>query len=229
MYPSHLLPALATLVVLAAPLPAADLSGIDRTIAKEPAYKNKPKYCLLVFGLEAKTRVWLVCDGNILYVDRNGNGDLTESGKRVDSAKGNFHVGDITEADGKTKHTRLTVQFFSDPDSAMLSISVGGNRKYYVDSVLVGNRPQDAPIVHFNGPLTLGPLNSFFRVERGTKPSRLYFALGTAGLGKGTFAYTTSYKPDIPEKARPLAEIAFPNKAPGAPPIIVTVDLVPDK
>ena len=28
----------------------ADLTKIDRTIAKEPAYKSKPKYCLLVFG-----------------------------------------------------------------------------------------------------------------------------------------------------------------------------------
>ena len=35
----------------------ADLTKIDRTIAKEPAYKSKPKYCLLVFGPEAKTRV----------------------------------------------------------------------------------------------------------------------------------------------------------------------------
>ena len=29
---------------------AVDLTKIDRTIAKEPAYKNKPRYCLLVFG-----------------------------------------------------------------------------------------------------------------------------------------------------------------------------------
>src|SRR5262249_8147594 len=60
----------------------ADLTKIERTIAKEPAYKSKPKYCLLVFGPEAKTRVWLVLDGDTLYVDRNGNGDLTETGER---------------------------------------------------------------------------------------------------------------------------------------------------
>src|SRR5262249_50065817 len=58
----------------------ADLTKIDRTIAKEPAYKSRPKYCLLVFGPEAKTRVWLVLDGDRLYVDRNGNGDLTDDG-----------------------------------------------------------------------------------------------------------------------------------------------------
>src|SRR5438067_566227 len=41
---------------------AADLAKIDRTIVKEPAYKSAPKYCLLVFGPEAATRVWLVLD-----------------------------------------------------------------------------------------------------------------------------------------------------------------------
>jgi hypothetical protein len=61
---------------------AADLSRVDRTLKKEPAYQSKPKYCLLVFGKEARHRVWLVLDGNTLYVDRNGNGDLTEEGKR---------------------------------------------------------------------------------------------------------------------------------------------------
>lgn len=61
---------------------ATDLAKIDRTIAKEPAYRTKtPKYGLLVFGPEGKDRVWLVHDGDVLYVDRNGNGDLTEPGR----------------------------------------------------------------------------------------------------------------------------------------------------
>ena len=30
---------------------------------------------------EAQTRVWIVQDGDTLYVDRNGNGDLTEPGE----------------------------------------------------------------------------------------------------------------------------------------------------
>jgi hypothetical protein len=67
---------------------AANLSKIDRSIRKEPAYQSKsPKYCLLVFGPEAAARVWLVLDGDTLYVDRNGNGDLTEDGERIGSAK----------------------------------------------------------------------------------------------------------------------------------------------
>jgi hypothetical protein len=57
---------------------AADLTKIDRSIRKEPTYKGKPKYCLLVWGPEAKTRIWLVQDGNLLYIDRNRDGDLTD-------------------------------------------------------------------------------------------------------------------------------------------------------
>src|SRR5260221_55230 len=62
---------------------AADLAKVDRTIIREPAYQSTPKYCLMVFGPEARTRVWLVQDGDTLYVDRNGNGDLTDAGEKV--------------------------------------------------------------------------------------------------------------------------------------------------
>jgi hypothetical protein len=96
---------LPSLIGFALPLPAADLTQLDRKIAKEPAYQSKPKYCLLVFGPEAKTRVWLVQDGDTLYVDRNGNGDLTEADEKVTAGKGDaggeggsgFAAGDIHE------------------------------------------------------------------------------------------------------------------------------------
>jgi hypothetical protein len=63
---------------------AVDLAKIDRSLRKEPAYESKqPQYCLLVFGKEAETRVWVVLDGDVLYLDRNGNGDLTDPGERI--------------------------------------------------------------------------------------------------------------------------------------------------
>src|SRR5262245_14914174 len=63
---------------------AVDLTRIDRSLRKEPAYQSKtPQYCLLVFGPQAKVRVWLVLDGDALYLDRNGNGDLTDPGERL--------------------------------------------------------------------------------------------------------------------------------------------------
>jgi hypothetical protein len=96
-----------------------DLSRIDRALRKELAYQTKPKYCLLVFGPEAKTRVWLVLDGGRLYMDRNGNGDLTEAGERVDAMKGDgtspedgvfyFEAGDIPDGTLTHKNLRLSV------------------------------------------------------------------------------------------------------------------------
>src|SRR3954451_12008483 len=75
---------LLTLLFAAQPALGVDLTKIDRTIAKEPAYQSKsPSYGLLVFGPEAKSRAWVVLDGDFLYVDRNCNGDLTEEGERL--------------------------------------------------------------------------------------------------------------------------------------------------
>jgi RNA polymerase sigma factor (sigma-70 family) len=99
---------------------AADLSKVDRTFKKEPAYKAGPKYCLLAFGPGAKQRVWLVLDGDTLYVDRKGNGDLTEEGERVRapafspsehylfSRERSIEIGDISV--GGLTHTGLVVK-----------------------------------------------------------------------------------------------------------------------
>src|SRR5947207_2141212 len=91
---------------------AADLSKVDRTIAKEPKYVGKPAYCLLVFGPDAANRVWLVRDGDALYADKNGNGDLTDPGKKIvaekDSGDLAFFVGAIRF--GKLEHRHLTVR-----------------------------------------------------------------------------------------------------------------------
>ena len=98
---------------------APDLTKIDRSIRKEPAYRTKsPKYCLLVFGLEAKTRVWLVLDEDTLYVDRDGDGDLTGADERVTVPEfkpgdGPFHEGEReielgSVKDGELTHTGLT-------------------------------------------------------------------------------------------------------------------------
>jgi hypothetical protein len=101
------------------PLAAADLAKIERKIAKEPVYKSKAKYCLLVFGPEAKTHVWLVQDGDTLYVDRNANGDLTEAGKKVTAKKGDytnaeegiftFEAGDISVGPLLHKNLHLSI------------------------------------------------------------------------------------------------------------------------
>jgi hypothetical protein len=84
MKPASIVLALLALGWSARPAMSADLTKIDRTIFKEPKYTSQPHYALLVYGPEAKTRIWLVLDGQVLYLDRNGNGDLTEANERIE-------------------------------------------------------------------------------------------------------------------------------------------------
>jgi hypothetical protein len=105
---------------VAVPALAGDLAKIDRTIAKLPALKSEhPEYCLLVFGADLHKRVWLVHDGDVLYVDRNGNGDLTEPDERItadpDYSDPNdgiywFKAGDVI--DGQLEHKNLRFSWF---------------------------------------------------------------------------------------------------------------------
>ena len=55
------------------------LRKVAAKLTKEVEYRHAPMYSLLVFGADAEHQHWLVVDGNILYIDRNGNGDITDS------------------------------------------------------------------------------------------------------------------------------------------------------
>jgi hypothetical protein len=244
---------LAAAILLLAPVAqAAELAKIERTIAKEPTYRTRtPKYCLLVFGLDAKMRVWLVQDGDILYVDRNGNGDLTEDGKRIkDQAQNDtyrsFEVGDLTL--GGLTHTGLSVtQMKASPEvvgndqewerikksgpepwrwSVRITAERGADDKrdlprkigYVINGdgagmLLFADKPQQAPIIHLNGPFTLALQDRRQRLIAGDK-TMLQIGVGLQGVGPGTFAFVL-YPETIPNDAYPEAEITFPAKLPG--------------
>jgi hypothetical protein len=98
---------------------AADLASIDRKIAKEPAYAGKPKYCLIVLGPDAKTRIWLALDDDKLHLDRNANGDLTDDGPPIaakidgegDAASRSFTLPELR--DGSRLHKNLVLGVYS--------------------------------------------------------------------------------------------------------------------
>jgi hypothetical protein len=125
---------LALAIILAAHLPAtADPPKIDRSLKKEPTYQTKsPRYGLLIFGPTGADRVWLVQDGDTLHVDRNGNGDLTESGEKVPAEKPpegrapeegeyTFEVGEIALGGRTHKGVSLHVLRLAKYDSAAIS------------------------------------------------------------------------------------------------------------
>jgi hypothetical protein len=238
----YLVAVLACVAFSAADATAIDLAKIDRSIKKEPVYQSKsPKYCLLVIGPEAKTRIWLVLDGDVLYIDRNGNGDLTEKGERVEKQQkgklSQFQVGDVLDADGKTKHSSIMVMREEEMGQTIISVAgmVGGRHMFMagLDShglLEFADRPQDAPILHFGGPLQMG-LNAKFSASgkleliRSDKGEELYAWVGTPGLGKGTFAAIMHQVSGIPGDVHPVAEIEFPNKKANGPPLKAKVIL----
>jgi hypothetical protein len=233
----------------------ADLARIDRTLRKEPAYKTSPKYCLLVFGPRADFRVWLVQDGDLLYVDRNGNGDLTDKGEqvKVKSPAKAFHLFEAgSVSDGKLTHTGLAVSNATTSAEAVqdarewkrVSSQKGGPwvwtvrvqverpagdaRKlprrigYVVNGdqnglLLFADRPQDAPVIHFNGPWTLGLQDHKGRFTAGYKTD-LQIGVGTFGVGPGTFSFVL-YPDTIPPTAWPRADVRFPGAREGAEPV----------
>jgi hypothetical protein len=221
---------------------AIDWTKIDRSIAKEPAYQSKvPRYGLLVFGPKADKRIWLVLDKDVVYVDADGNGDLTQPGKRVrvktpDQDPASFEDIKILSQDGKTNETlRFALygwfNYRQGKDEGVepcVTVSWGG-RWYGAwgdgDRPLVfATRPQDAPILHIGGPLQMGFESRFQHAfaRKGPDTFELAVGVGTPGLGKGAFTHLTYWDDGIPKEVRPTAELEFPSPKPGGPPVKVT-------
>jgi hypothetical protein len=83
------------------------------------------------------------------------------------------------------------------------------------------DRPQEAPIVHFDGPLTLKVMDTRLAFIRGDNPTPLHVSVGTPGLGKSTFTQMLFW----PGDPNGVAEIVFPHRDPQARPIVVKVVL----
>jgi hypothetical protein len=166
------------------PACSADLEKIDRTILREPKYTSRPCYALLVFGPKAEKRFWIAVDGDALYVDRNGNGDLTEPGERVPldveatkkmnlapGAYKGMNVFDIGQVEG----VRLRLDFWVRDESFIPQDDfykrilkeraandwenatlwrIAADGSKAQNPVLLSRRPKDAQISHLAGPLT---------------------------------------------------------------------------
>jgi hypothetical protein len=239
-------------LALAAPAAAADLTKIERKLAREPVYQARsPKYCLLVFGLDMKARVWLVQDGDVLYVDRDGNGDLTGAAKRVKLERqsegfrtfevGDLRVGGLTHSgvsvtqmkarpesvgddkemarikkatpEGWTWWVRVTAERPATDKRALprkLSYLINGDSQ---GMLVFADRPEDAPVVHLNGPFSLALQDRKQRLIAEEK-MMLQIGAGVPGVGPGSFAFVL-YPNTIPKDAYPVAEVTFPPHKPG--------------
>jgi hypothetical protein len=212
----------------------ADLTHVQRRL-REPANLAKPRYCLLVFGRQADTSVWMVEDGDRLYVDRKATGDLTdaadavpatehrtlklagegENSKPIPYREATFSVGDITPHGRPEKHTQLKVTRFqkgSQPAEYVVSVQVGDNLSQYAGwGPIFSASRKDATVIHFGGPVMAKALRGS-SISRGTNQPEIHFCIGTPGIGNHSFAYV-SYEA-LPRDIRPVVQIAWPSVGP---------------
>ncbi len=238
---------LGVLLVLSAASWSADLKKIERRVAKAPRYSAATQYhALLVLGDDASYRVWLVIDGDTLYVDRNGDGDLNGAGERIQGLRSSVKPGLIRETRtwkvaslGKAgRYTNVEVNFRvvnpkyefdpkwpqieflrarmkairsgTHPNWTKVELKIGGKRRQFC-SIRFTTVASTAPIVHMDGPLTLGIVCSLMDFQFGLG-SQLKVAVGTPGLGTGTFSYMRY--DELPKEARPFAIVTFPGLSP---------------
>jgi hypothetical protein len=225
------LPGFIFLAVNSAPVLAVDLTKIDRAIAKEPVYKAKPKYGLLVFGPQAKSRVWLVLDGDALYVDKNGNGDLTEKDERINQVPlkdetNLFPIGDLSLPEDSFPKNSSGLAMYRDTQKGAtgpLRLAITINQRTWSGIFHeLADRPKDAPILHFNfdGPLTFVCLDPPTFVPG--KTTNLVIHIGTPGLGEKTRVWRNHASSIVGLQVGLLAEIEYPNKDPAGKPVVAT-------
>lgn len=187
-----------------------DLAKIERKILRVPTWRSDaPRFCLLVFS--PRHRVWLAVDGDDLYADLNGNGDLTEPDEKrvlINPPKKlkEWDLPDVPGEDNLPSVTRIRIN----PDTNRVA-AVGQMFVFFtlphVPRAFV--RPQfaesldKAPIVYPTGPQLLiaeaKPILMLGRDSDGKQLRRRGLSITAQcyvdGLGPGTRFLTTT--PDL--------------------------------
>jgi hypothetical protein len=146
-----------------------DFGKLDRHILKEPVYTcPEPLYGLLVFGPKADKKIWMVLDKtkadsdiyDVLYFDRNADGDLTVSDKRLvaNGPPSIFSLHELMDPATGARHTDVDVRVTGDQPTVMVSLKWRGKMKmgggYPPDPgeyMRLSSKPETAPVVWFQG------------------------------------------------------------------------------
>jgi len=198
-------------------------------------YLNRPKplFAQVAFGPEARLRVWFVLDGYTIYLDRS-RGDIPRRTERLSWPDCKIQLAD---PDGRTRYiitkvrplyTRQAVQRGQQQEFC-LHVTITGPVVYkQYGTVRMADRPELAGIGHVHGPLTvaaaairnLSPLG----FVAGRDPTDLNVWVTTQQTnGESWIAVRSENEarngPAFPPGVVPAADVEFPSKAAGGPPI----------
>ena len=204
---------------------------------KEPTYQSEPFYCQLAFGANREHLVMTAADleARVLYADLNGNGDLTEATEsfvieQTGQYQETIYLSTVIPelSAGESVHTNLKIKYGQTGDRVrgVFSVQLWGWSDSTTDADLVplemSNKSESIPLLHFDGPLTMGNYRKIVEMPRGEE-SKFYSLIGTSGESGGTL--TAIANTEISEEANPKVEFEFPHEDPSKPPIKVSAYL----
>ena len=196
-------------------------------ITKEPDYKAPVQYCLLLLGPDNPRRLWLASDGITLYVDRNGNGDLSEQGEAIPFRAEGFaaYFEDAGERGRRPLHIAVRQRDWEKATGGYWSVraAVGSGWPMYAFAHKFAKEPDDAPVIHLGGPMRMGlyELQGLSLTRGGEAELNAYVACAYPGVERAFVDVDEWQRKDI----HPLAEIRLPPKTSEADQILLRVPL----
>ncbi len=194
---------------------AVDYGRIERRIVKEPTCVAPPLYALFILDPAGKVRVWARLDKSaaelpyydVLYFDRDADGDLAELGERFTGAKREIDehygfnvripIGDFAVPGTSLRHTSLEVWSVVKSGEGRKGVffsmkwdgkeEVGGGYTNGIDQTQWAASPKDAPVLR---PTPLGPLAFAFWLTGPLKigaSSGINLMVGSPGSADDTF------------------------------------------
>lgn len=247
--------AFAALVLLPGQALTTDPPGAAVRQAKEPKYRSTPRYCSLAFGPAANEQFLVVLDGTDLYLDRNANGDLTETGEilvarprslnqAVDAlwyGKQHDRVFDV-KLRGGTDGTSVQKCILTLPPTGQYLTAECQGKVTQFATGRFGTDRNKAPVINFDGPLQM-QLHYLMRLgERFVTPtfyrdnSLMVLAARVETSGEGTLSPGSlilhesrdgdqSRSSVLAADLHPVADIEFPNQDAAKAPIKITLEL----
>jgi len=197
-------------------------------------FSTPTEYCLLLFGPEAESRVWVEVHGRAVFLHRNKLGASAESVSYVDRQFAQIRNVEIFGTDGETRYviTGLSVEPAGNQSRRhlMIDVDVKGPAEFqqYCDVELRAD-PTDSAVAHFGGPLTAGPrtinwkLSDGLKLVTGDKPTDLFMNIGTMDADRGCWVVVRTHqgdKPVFPDNVHPMVEVEFPSKSSGGEPVV---------
>jgi hypothetical protein len=212
--------------------------GLAALVASGPFFlanlipHSKSRYAWLIFGPKRRVEVRVCLDAGSLVLDHFVDGKPAARLERIqDRAWTNVTIAD---PDGETSYviTGMTgsVVRHGVPTMLTVGVNVQGQLEYrqYGEMLDLSEDPEKASRAHFHGPLKVEAQTIQWRLpgglalRRGDEPTGLLVWVGTLGAEKGCRVVVCSNEgKNSPwsDGVYPFAEVDFPGKQPGDPPI----------